>query len=271
MSTEKVFLIGELAGLFGISTDTLRYYDKIGLLKSGKDPLNNYRYYSLESFFTLGRILFLKSLGISVKDIKAYMTEKDTAHLLSLLSGENQEIDKTIKKLSNLKTKIENKINMLNEASVNMDKVMIRTLPEKRGFIISMKDKGDESRLKSAFLEKLPLFSMSSFLIEGQVFTTLSKDDLINKNYDSFNYFIEVLSTNLAGNIEIIEKGEYACITFKGAYHKFPYYYDKVLTYIEEKGYVVSGPSIEKNIVDYGFTKKEEEYVSEIQVPVKRQ
>jgi len=268
--TRKVFLIGELAKLFGISGDTLRYYDKIGLLKSEKDPVNNYRYYSLESFFTLGRILFLKSLGISVKDIKAYMADQDTAHLLSLLSQENQDIDEAIIRLSNMKTKIENKINMLKEASVNLDKVVIRTLPEKRGFIISMKDRGNGSALKSAFLEKRSFLSMSSFLIEGQVFTTLSKEDIMGRNYDNFNYFIEILSKKYDNNMEIIEKGEYASITFKGAYHKFPYYYEKILSYIEGEGYEVSGPSIEKNIVDYGFTKKEEEYVSEIQVPIKK-
>lgn len=267
---KKVFLIGELAKLFGISTDTLRYYDKINLLKPEKDSTNNYRYYSLESFFTLSRILFLKSLGISVKDIKAYMTDQDTAHLLSLLSKEQEDMEKTIKRLSNLKTKIENKITMLKEASVNMDKVVIKTLPEKRGFIISMKDRNDEAVLKKSFLDKQSLLSMSSFLIEGQIFTTLSKEDLINKNYDNFDYFIELLSTDHNVDLKVIEKGEYASITFKGAYHKFPLYYEKIQSYIEKNGYIIDGPSIEKNIVDYGFTKKEEEYVSEIQVPVKR-
>ncbi len=41
-----MFLIGELAKLFNISTDTLRYYDKIGLLKPKYDKDNGYRYYT---------------------------------------------------------------------------------------------------------------------------------------------------------------------------------------------------------------------------------
>ena len=40
--------IGELSKSFQISIDTLRYYDRIGLLKPYVDPTNNYRYYSAE-------------------------------------------------------------------------------------------------------------------------------------------------------------------------------------------------------------------------------
>ena len=38
------YSINELAKLAGISTRTLRYYDKQGLLKARRNPENNYRY-----------------------------------------------------------------------------------------------------------------------------------------------------------------------------------------------------------------------------------
>lgn len=40
---------------------------------------------------------------------------------------------------------------------------------------------------------------------------------------------------------------------------------------IELNGYEITGNSIEKNIVDYDFSDSEEEYISEIQIPVKNQ
>ncbi|MCC5468178.1 MerR family DNA-binding transcriptional regulator [Pelosinus baikalensis] len=37
--------IGEMAKLFDVSTDTLRYYEKSGLLSSERHSDNGYRYY----------------------------------------------------------------------------------------------------------------------------------------------------------------------------------------------------------------------------------
>ena len=51
------FLIGELSKIFNISTDTLRHYDKIDLIKPEYDEKNDYRYYSIRNLFKLSRIL----------------------------------------------------------------------------------------------------------------------------------------------------------------------------------------------------------------------
>ena len=39
--------IGEVARLFNISKDTLRYYDKIGILKPEVNKENGYRFYDI--------------------------------------------------------------------------------------------------------------------------------------------------------------------------------------------------------------------------------
>ena len=58
---KEKFMIGELAKLFNISTDTIRHYDKKGLLKPQCNKDNSYRYYDVRDFFKLSRILFLKA------------------------------------------------------------------------------------------------------------------------------------------------------------------------------------------------------------------
>lgn len=46
MRYEKLkFSIGQVSKLFEISKDTLRYYDKIGILKLEVNETNGYRYY----------------------------------------------------------------------------------------------------------------------------------------------------------------------------------------------------------------------------------
>lgn len=46
---KKYFTIGETAALLGVSTQTLRFYDKKSILKPGyTDNENGYRYYTFE-------------------------------------------------------------------------------------------------------------------------------------------------------------------------------------------------------------------------------
>ena len=66
-------------------------------------------------------------------------------------------------------------------------------------------------------------------------------------------------------------KGGYACISFLGPYRDMHRQYEILILWIELNGYVITGNSIEKNIVDYDFSDSEEEYISEIQIPVKNQ
>ncbi len=45
-------------------------------------------------------------------------------------------------------------------------------------------------------------------------------------------------------------------------------HYQILIKWIEENGYEIFGDSIEKNIVDYDFSDSENEYISEIQIPI---
>ncbi|WP_233551568.1 MULTISPECIES: MerR family transcriptional regulator [unclassified Lactobacillus] len=53
------YSITELAKLTGVSTRTLRFYDKTGLLIARRNPKNNYRYYDKAEVDQLQKIMFL--------------------------------------------------------------------------------------------------------------------------------------------------------------------------------------------------------------------
>ncbi|MBC2658048.1 MerR family transcriptional regulator [Pseudomonas sp. MSSRFD41] len=64
--------IGQMARCHGLTTKTLRHYDSIGLFAptlTGRD--NGYRYYSPQQIATLGRIVWLRQLGMSLEDIRS--------------------------------------------------------------------------------------------------------------------------------------------------------------------------------------------------------
>ena len=68
----KYFKIGDVSEAKGFSVQTLRYYDKIGLVKPKYvDPETNYRYYSSTQFYKLEIIKYLKNLDVSNDELLA--------------------------------------------------------------------------------------------------------------------------------------------------------------------------------------------------------
>lgn len=267
---KEKFLIGELSKIFNISTDTLRYYDKIGLLKPDYDEVNRYRYYSIEKFFVLSRILFLKNLDISLEDIKKYLNNQNTDHLLMLLKNGEAELDNEINRLVNLKRKIKNKIELIEGANQFINEIRVERLPERWGVFVDIENIEDSYEIKNSFKKHEAHFKISSWLNEGQIYTSITKEDILAQRFHRFNYFIEILSRgeNLNTQVRVLPENDYACIVYCGSYNKIEDYYRLLIQWIDENGYEIAGDSIEKNIVDYGFSDSEEEYISEIQIPV---
>lgn len=91
---------GEFAKLAGVTEKTLRYYDKIGLLKPSKVQSNGYRSYSQNDLIRLQRILLLKQLDFSLEDIYAMTSKPDD--LASSFRVQRQLIDQRIDSLETL-------------------------------------------------------------------------------------------------------------------------------------------------------------------------
>ena len=92
--------IRKFAALCRCSTDKLRYYDRIGLLKPAMtDSMNNYRYYSSRQLADYARIRDLQAAGFSIKEIKKLLagSEDEIAKAFDAkISQQNQKLEKLI-------------------------------------------------------------------------------------------------------------------------------------------------------------------------------
>ena len=76
--------IGEFSKIAQVSVKTLRYYDRMGLLKPAHiDRFNGYRYYSLDQLVRLNRILALKDLDFSLDQIAELLKLDLTGEVLA--------------------------------------------------------------------------------------------------------------------------------------------------------------------------------------------
>jgi DNA-binding transcriptional MerR regulator len=76
--TEGTFLIGEAAARAGVSADTIRYYERLGVLAPAPRAGNGYRYYSQAA---VDRVLFIRNairFGFSVKQLAGFLKRRDS-------------------------------------------------------------------------------------------------------------------------------------------------------------------------------------------------
>ncbi|HEX9726064.1 MAG TPA: heavy metal-responsive transcriptional regulator [Vicinamibacteria bacterium] len=101
MQDEERFLIGELAERAGVNRETLRYYERRGLLKPARRTVSGYRVYDRES---AARLLFIKraqAFGFSLEEIRDLLGMKPenprSCHrVMNMLDGKIKELAKRI-------------------------------------------------------------------------------------------------------------------------------------------------------------------------------
>ena len=70
------FTISQFARLRGVDINSLRYYERLGILKPAyTDPDTHYRYYDAEQLYMLDTILLCVNLGIPLKQLSTYTDE----------------------------------------------------------------------------------------------------------------------------------------------------------------------------------------------------
>ena len=83
---KNYFLISEFAKLRGININSLRYYEKLGILKPAyTDEKTGYRYYAPEQVSVLNKIILCIQLGIPLKEMVKYIDEDGNLNSKQLL------------------------------------------------------------------------------------------------------------------------------------------------------------------------------------------
>lgn len=107
--------IGQMARINHISIQTLRLYDKMGLLKPvAVDAGSGYRYYSILQCAKLDLIGSLKQCGLSLKEIGAYFENGNIESLEGELRNTLDQIGTEMRRLSEQKEAVNARWSLLN-------------------------------------------------------------------------------------------------------------------------------------------------------------
>ena len=104
----------------GLSRSNIRFYEKEKLIEPSRNESNGYRDYSENDVENIKKIAYLRTLGISIEDIRSIISEKVT--LQEILEKQKEVLKNQITDLNKAKLMCEK---MLDEESISYEKLQV--------------------------------------------------------------------------------------------------------------------------------------------------
>lgn len=99
----KQYTAGDLARFYGLSLDTIRLYDRKGILPAQKKTDSDYRLYTRTDLLTLDHILFLKNAGLPLTEVNNLVNSVSIAEALVSCQNRLNALSKEIAQLQQQK------------------------------------------------------------------------------------------------------------------------------------------------------------------------
>jgi len=121
MNKPKTFTIGRLAKAAGVNVETIRYYQRIGLIKEPSKPLQGYRQYPADNITRVHFIRRAQQLGFTLKEIRDLLDLGD-GHCEEVQQLARLKIENVEERLHDLQSMRSALVDMLSQCEVADDK-----------------------------------------------------------------------------------------------------------------------------------------------------
>lgn len=264
-----MFRIGEFSKMSKTTIKALRFYDKIGLLKPEEiDKFTGYRMYTTDQLFKLHKIQSLRQIGLSTDEVKSVLSGRD---IESILNRRKTELQRGISEAQTQLSKIEF---ILKGDEIFMDYVAtIKQIPECIVYSKRMTVPNYDAyfqvipALGEQVTNKYPDLKCATpaycFIVyhDGEY-----KEKDINIEYCEA---VTEIKNDFDGIIfKKIPQATVVSIMHKGAYQKLREAYAYIFKWIDENGYKILDNPRESYIDGIWNKENEEDWLTELQVPI---
>jgi len=204
--------IGEMAKYSNTSIKSLRYYEKLNILKpSFVDPDTNYRYYRFEQLHLIEIICICIEFDIPLKELTEFIDQDNTLDFSNFLSYGKKIAENKLRNIEKglyLINEIEQEIKTTNE---HPDKQVIyeRVIPKKHYYIIECETSFDEVNFTTE-IDKLLSNETTKYFYDYMLdygFLVIKKKSKMKR------YFFMELSIKIKGkNVITLPSKSYYCI-----------------------------------------------------------
>lgn len=260
---------GELAKLMHVTKNTLFHYDKIGLFSPEIVLDNEYRYYSIHQIEVLEAIIMLKELGMSLKEIQTFLSDRTPEKLLELFEKEEQILAEKIRLLKDRRQWMEEKSEKVRVyLEKEKDEIFICEKPG-RYYLMDAGVYGSESEFAERTAELINFYESRSKSICYEIGYIQYAKDVRQQIYANYSNVILLMKHKPGGmSCHFMPEGKYLTTYFKGHWRNIGEAYRKLLAYADEHQITLAEEFLEVYTVDQLMAETVEEYVTEISVRI---
>lgn len=269
--------IGQMAELNHISEQTLRLYDREGLLKPQEtDPVTGYRYYHIMQSARLDLIQNMKVYGMTLRQIRAFLDDNDAAALQKLLLEQagrvNDRIDQLVRSRAAIMRALENCRRY--EAMPRGGEVFLEYIPERYIYrygcdcnYFEEDEDGYEYMLRQLkrhlVVNNMPLSYFSN------IGTIIRRECLERGELYSNEVFLFLDGHSDAPGVERVPAAAYLCLCSDDAKSEEESV-RRLLRHINEHGYTIAGDYFCEVIIDFPVLDLDRRHMFyKTQIPVK--
>lgn len=265
------FSIGEVSKLHNISIQTLRHYDKIGLLKPAYvNEKSKYRYYSVKHFIILDLIKQCKAMGLSLDEIKILVNNYTSINsILDIITKQKEIVEEKIKELDSIKNNIcflEDRIQTVLKEGINEPFIKYCT---ERKFIKYSNTHRYTEEFEINLSKTLGYIEKKYGSTNKELVFPTSYEDFKNQEKLTYNNLMISINENMdidEKKVITLKSGNYITINFDDDYKDTSKYYRKLVEYIEKNNIIVNGDFYEIYIMTRCGIDKEEKALGQIQI-----
>ena len=250
--------IGQMAELNHVSEQTLRLYDKEGLLVPRcVDPVTGYRYYHIIQSAKLDLIQNMKVYGMTLRQIRSFLDSNDPAALRALLSEQAASIEERIRQLRRSQSAITRTLDNYRryEAMPRNGEIFLEYIPERRIFryncdvnYFDQDESGYEHMLRqmktNLVANNMPL---SYFTNIG---TIIRREHLVPDALFSNEVFLFVDEDDSSQAMETLPAASYLCLC-SDEFSMEAANVCRLLDYVQTRGCEIAGDYICEVVVDF--------------------
>ena len=259
--------ISEFSKLSHLTVKALRFYEKEGLLKPASvDEWSGYRFYETYQLEIAAKIKSYRQLDLSIEEIKAVFNGTDVKEILQeklkSLTEEKQMIESRLSIINSILEDNEMKYQvtekMISEKIVYTAETVLKTYSDSMQWIPSV---GQEClKLNPNMKCAEPPYEFCEYL-DGEHKET----DIRIRHNEAVTEFGK---ENELIKFKTLPETKVLSIYHKGAYDKIGEAYAFLMKYAEQNGYTAAGFARECYIDGVWNKESEEEWLTEIQLPI---
>ena len=250
--------IGQMAELNHVSEQTLRLYDKEGLLVPRcVDPVTGYRYYHIIQSAKLDLIQNMKVYGMTLRQIRSFLDSNDPAALRALLTEQADSIEERIRQLRRSQSAITRTLDNYRryEAMPRNGEIFLEYIPERRIFryncdvnYFDQDESGYEYMLRqmktNLVANNMPL---SYFTNIG---TIIRREHLVPDALFSNEVFLFVDEDDSSQAMETLPAASYLCLC-SDEFSMEAANVRRLLDYVQTRGCEIAGDYLCEVVVDF--------------------